>query len=175
MSDRPSIPPGRCDVADATRPPREWNRSQRVQLAQALRGRMARAEIAARLEVAPATVSDYLRNPDGDQRQQRRRDSAPLCEACRSRPTSNGRTLCGACKLWTPSQVLAKWRTWTERYGAPPSSYDWNATHAHRRGGVALERFNSEAWPTAAVVRRLFGGWPGLRAAAQHDGGERES
>jgi hypothetical protein len=31
---------------------------------------------------------------------------------------------------------------------------------------VALERFNSEPWPTTAVVRRLFGGWPGVRAAA---------
>jgi hypothetical protein len=87
-------------------------------------------------------------------------------EACHSRPTSNGRTVCSACKLWTPAQVLAKWHAWTECYGAPPSSYDWNATHARRRGGVALERFNSEPWPTTAVVRRLFGGWPGVRAAA---------
>jgi hypothetical protein len=64
----------------------------------------------------------------------------------------------GFCAASPVRAGVAKWH-------ASPSSYDWNATHARRRGGVA-ERFNSEPWPTTAVVRRLFGGWPGVRAAA---------
>jgi hypothetical protein len=37
------------------------------------------------------------------------------------------------------------------------SSYDWSATHARRRGGAALERYQSGDWPSGSVIRRLHG------------------
>src|SRR4051794_38433090 len=34
---------------------------------------------------------------------------------------------------WTRELVLDAMRAWQERYGRPPSSYDWSPTHARRR------------------------------------------
>jgi hypothetical protein len=60
-----------------------------------------------------------------------------------------------------------------------PTSTDWNHTHAHRRGGIALERFDCGRWPTLTVIARLFGRWSDLSAAARacthsHPPGSRE-
>ena len=55
---------------------------------------------------------------------------------------------------------------WLNRYGRLPSSYDWSATHARRRGGEALERFAQGERPAASVVTGLFGTWATARAAA---------
>jgi hypothetical protein len=47
-----------------------------------------------------------------------------------------------------------------------PSSYDWSATHARRRGGEALARLASGEWPPASVVTKLFGTWAAARTVA---------
>jgi hypothetical protein len=53
-----------------------------------------------------------------------------------------------------------------ERYGAPPSSYDWSRTHARRRGGEALRRLERHRYPSPATVKELLGGWAAARRAA---------
>ena len=52
---------------------------------------------------------------------------------------------------------------WRQRYGRPPSSTDWSRTHARRRGGEALERFQARDWPAPSTVIDTSG--PGLRLA----------
>ncbi len=52
------------------------------------------------------------------------------------------------------------------RYGRLPSSYDWSRTHAHRRGGGALERLSEGDWPSASVVTGVFGSWKAARVVA---------
>jgi hypothetical protein len=56
---------------------------------------------------------------------------------------------------------------WYRRYGRLPSSYDWSATHACRRGDAARERLMAGVWPSAGTVTGLFGGWAAARAAAE--------
>ena len=84
-------------------------------------------------------------------------DAYAYCKACHP----------GAIKpRWTRDTVVAALREWRERYGQLPTSYDWSRTHAHRRGGEALERLGQGSWPAASVVSAAFGSWAGARAAA---------
>ena len=55
-------------------------------------------------------------------------------------------------------------RAWRDRYGTPPSSYDWSRTHASRRGGDALARLQDGQFPAPATVTDLFGTWDKARA-----------
>jgi hypothetical protein len=70
---------------------------------------------------------------------------------------------------WTRERALAAMAEWRSRYGRLPSSYDWSATHARRRGGDALARLAEGEWPAASVVTRLFGTWSGARAVAEEE------
>ncbi|MHB8695806.1 MAG: hypothetical protein ACYDHH_31710, partial [Solirubrobacteraceae bacterium] len=63
--------------------------------------------------------------------------------------------------------VLEAMRDWRDRYGRLPSSYDWSATHARRRGGVAYQRLAAEDWPSASVVTAAFGSWTEARQVVQ--------
>jgi hypothetical protein len=69
-------------------------------------------------------------------------------------------------RKWTREPVIAAMGEWRARYGQLPSSYAWSRTHARRRGGTALTRFDSAEWPSASVVGRLFGTWQEAREAA---------
>jgi hypothetical protein len=72
---------------------------------------------------------------------------------------------------WTREQVIAAMRAWRNRYGRPPSSYDWSRTHATRRRGEAATRRRGEAatrlaeddWPAPGTVSDLFGTWAAAR------------
>ncbi|MGO9899122.1 MAG: hypothetical protein ACLP0J_05405 [Solirubrobacteraceae bacterium] len=57
-------------------------------------------------------------------------------------------------------------RRWRDLYGSPPSSTDWSRTHAHRRGGTALNRLQDEDWPAPSTVIDLYGTWAAARADA---------
>ena len=85
-------------------------------------------------------------------------DAYAYCKACH--PGAIGRR-------WTGDRVLDAMRAWRKLCGRLPSSYDWSRTHAHRRGGEALERLTNHEWPSAAVVTDVFGGWAVARAAAR--------
>jgi hypothetical protein len=71
---------------------------------------------------------------------------------------------------WTREQVREAIRAWQERYGTPPSSYDWSRTHASRRGGEALARLEAGEWPPASTVSDLYGTWAAARADALQPG-----
>ena len=84
-------------------------------------------------------------------------DAYAYCKACHPGATE---------RRWTREAVLAAMREWRDRYGRLPSSYDWSKTHAHRRGGEALERLGSRDSPAASIVTSMFGTWAVARDAA---------
>ena len=60
-------------------------------------------------------------------------------------------------------------RAWQQRYGSPPTSYDWSRTHASRRGHEALRRLQDGEWPPASTMRDVYGSWAAARAEAFPD------
>jgi hypothetical protein len=179
-----SVSPGRHDggvpLAGVEDPRREWTRAQRVQLADQLRPGMKTSEIARRLGVTASTVRDYLSDPDGMKAKARENIREPgRCERCGAQTGSpRGERvflLCARCasagrRRWTHDSVIGAYDSWCIRFGAEPTSTDWNRSHATRRGGPARERYVSGQWPTSTVIGRLFGDWPGLREAARAKG-----
>ena len=104
------------------------------------------------------------------------------CAAGAARPTQprNGKgdayEYCKACRPgaiateWTRARVRAAMRTWQDRYGRLPSSYDWSRTHARRGGGQALERLEDGDRPPASVVGDVYGNLEAARTAARGEG-----
>jgi hypothetical protein len=134
------------------------------------------AQIAPLLDRAPATVRGYLHDPTGEKAKRRKASYAGACERCGA-PTSGAdgkrRTPrhCQRCKpqsraRWTRELVRGAHRFWRERFGFIASSADWSGTHARRRGGAALERYQSARWPSQSVIRRLYGSPVAARADA---------
>lgn len=162
---------------DFTVPPNGWSRQQRVHLAQQLHAVLSTSDVARRLGVAPSTVRDYLSDPDGQQARTRRsRQPKGKCRSCgHETGARRGRrefSLCARCSSvrrtrWTREAVIHLYLDWRARFGAEPTSTDWNHTHSLRRGGTAIERFNSGNWPTTTVVVRLFGRWSELANATR--------
>ena len=134
------------------------------------------AEIARLLDQAPATIKAYLYDPTGEKARaikQRYRGSCEVCGAPTSGADGKGRASrhCQRCKpqsvpRWTRELVRAAHRRWYERYDFVASSCDWSGTHARRRGGAALARYESGEWPSGPVVRRLYGSAANARADA---------
>jgi hypothetical protein len=125
------------------------------------------AQIARLLDRAPSTIKGYLHDPTGEKAKARKAGYAGTCERCGT-PTSGadgkGRASrhCQRCKpqsrpRWTRETVRGAHRFWLERFGFIASSVDWSGTHARRRGGAALERYQSAHWPSGPVIRRLYG------------------
>jgi hypothetical protein len=123
-------------------------------------------EIARLLGQAPATIKAYLYDPTGERARAikaRYRGTCESCGAVTSGADGKGRASrhCQRCKpqsrpVWTREQVRAAHRRWYACYGFVASSYDWSGTHAGRRGGAALERYQSGDWPSGSVIRRLY-------------------
>jgi hypothetical protein len=134
------------------------------------------AEIARLLEQAPATIKAYLYDPTGERARAtkaRYRGTCQSCSAVTSGADGKGRASrhCQRCKpqskpSWTRERVRAAYRCWYERYGFVASSYDWSASHARRRGGAALERYQAGDWPSGPVIRRLYDSHAAARADA---------
>ena len=74
---------------------------------------------------------------------------------------------------WTRDQVIAAMRAWRDRYGRPPSSYDWSRTHATRRGDEAASRLADGDRPAPRngqrPVRHVGGGARGGRPMTAPD------
>ena len=59
---------------------------------------------------------------------------------------------------YSREQIVAAVREWVERYGEPPTVFDWDPSWARRRGQAwRAERFQAGSWPTISIVRRQFG------------------
>jgi hypothetical protein len=166
-----------ASTAGRTPEGRRLTRKRNVLLAQHHRQQgWSIAQIAHLLDRAPATIRSYLHDPTGAKAKRRKASYAGRCERCGT-PTSgaDGKDRaprhCQRCKpqsrpRWTRELVRGAHRFWRERYGFIASSVDWSATHAHRRGGAALERYRSAHWPSQSVIRRLYGTPAAARADA---------
>ena len=139
-------------------------------------------QIADRLGRSPATVKAYFYDPTGEKARAVKARYLGICRGCGAyTQPRNGKgdayRYCKACHpgaikpRWTRELVLRAMRDWRERYGRPPSAYDWSRTHARRRGSDALQRLNEGEWPAASVVTKLFGSWAVARAAHEPQGG----
>jgi AraC-like DNA-binding protein len=135
------------------------------------------AQIADRLGRSPATIKAYFYDPTGEKARAVKARYQGVCRGCGAyTQPRNGKgdayAYCKAChpgateRRWTRYRVLDAMRLWRARYGRLPSSYDWSRTHAHRRGGDALERLSAGDWPSAGAVSGIYGGWKAARAAA---------
>ena len=133
-------------------------------------------QIAERLGRSSATVRAYFYDPTGEKARAVKARYQGVCRGCGAyTQPRNGKgdayAYCKAChpgaiqRRWTRELVLEAMRAWRARYGGLPSSYDWSATHARRRGARALERLAEDDWPSAAVVTDVFGSWSAARAA----------
>jgi hypothetical protein len=129
------------------------------------------AEIARRLGRAPATVKAYLYDPTGEKAKAVKTRYRGYCRNCGADTSPrNGKGdayhYCRHCRpgaatrKWTHARVREAMHRWVELYGTAPSSYDWSATHARRRGAQAMRRLERGDWPTAATVSALYGTWP---------------
>jgi hypothetical protein len=162
-------------ATDASR--RALDRRRNVLLAQHHRQQgWSIAQIAHLLDRAPATVRGYLHDPTAAKAKARKAGYAGRCERCGA-PTSGAdgkrRTPrhCQRCKpqsraRWTREAVRGAHRFWRERFGFIASSVDCSGTHARRRGGDALARYQSARWPSQSVLRRLYGSPVEARADA---------
>ena len=177
MPENVDPPPGVTPPAAPDIAARVLERRRNVLLAQHHRQQgWSIAQIAHLLDRAPATVKGYLHDPTGEKAKARKAGYAGTCERCGA-PTSGadgkGRASrhCQRCKpqsrpRWTRETVRGAHRFWHERYGFIASSVDWSGTHARRRGGQALERYQSARWPSGPVIRRLYGSHTAARADA---------
>ena len=72
-------------------------------------------------------------------------------------------------RKWTREQICGAMRAWQQRYGTPPTSYDWSRTHASRRGPEALRRLQDREWPPPSTVSDVYGSWAAALAVAFPD------
>jgi AraC-like DNA-binding protein len=130
-----------------TVPDRVEERRRAVQLARHYREAegLSIAQIAQRLGRSPATVKAYFYDPTGEPRLRRptqprngKGDAYAHCTNCHPGASA---------PKWTRERVRDAIRARRDRYGEPPSSYDWSRTHARRRGGQALARLAGGDWP----------------------------
>ena len=140
------------------------------------------AEIADRLGRSPATIKAYFYDPTGEKARAVKARYVGVCRGCGAyTQPRNGKgdayAYCKSChpgaieRRWTRERVLDAMLEWHSRYGTLPSSYDWSATHARRRGGESLERLSVRRWPPASVVGPLFETWPAARSLASAEVG----
>ena len=170
-------------AATDNRPDRVTDRHRAVQLARHYRDAedLSITEIARRLGKSPATVKGYFYDPTGEKAKAVKARYVGVCRGCGA-PTQprNGKgdayAYCKACHpgaiapRWTRESVRAAMRAWHDRYGKPPSSYDWSLTHARRRGDEALARLAKGDWPAPGTVTDLYETWAAARADAFNQG-----
>jgi hypothetical protein len=138
-------------------------------------------EISRRLGCAEATVKAYLYDPTGEKARAVKRRYRGVCRGCGAPTTARGGKgdayqFCKNCHpgaiapTRTRDWVREAMHQWRQRYGRPPSSTDWSRTHARRRGGEALTRFQARDWPAPSTVIDIYGSWPAAHADAFPDG-----
>jgi hypothetical protein len=59
---------------------------------------------------------------------------------------------------FTAEQILQAVRAWTERYGSPPTTKDWEPSRALAAGQCwRVDRYRTGVWPSLGMVQRRFG------------------
>lgn len=60
-------------------------------------------------------------------------------------------------RSFSTDEIVEAIRRWTARYGEPPTTMDWDPSRARRLGhGWRADRFETERWPSARIVRLQF-------------------
>jgi hypothetical protein len=122
-------------------------------------------------------VKGYFYDPTGEKATAVNVRYQGVCRGCGAltQPRNGNGDAYAHCKTCHPGAMAPKWtrervrdamRTWDERYGTLPSSYDWSRTHAKRRAGPALARLAGGDWPIPGTVTDLCGTWAAARADA---------
>lgn len=130
---------------------------ERVEIARAMRaGGATLKEIGAVIEVAPTTVSRYLRTHP--------------CNACAGPVVGDG-ALCKTCatrkanpRRWSRSEVIDAVRSWVKLEGQPPTMVDWRPESK----GRAADRWRRDfpRWPPSSVGHLYFGSWADMLETA---------
>lgn len=154
------------------------SRADRVRQAQALRGEgLLLREIAEHMGAAVATISAYLRDPDGSKLRARKDSYRGECVDC-GRPTdgTNGRDRapkrCSACSIayqtvWSRESIVAAIQRWAGLYGEPPGEADWTPGHpSAKRRPWRTERYRSGHYPNSSTIDNYFGSWNAAIEAA---------
>jgi AcrR family transcriptional regulator len=154
-------------------------RARAVRLARHYRDaeRLSIDDIAARLGRSPATIREYLYDPDRSKATALRQRYRGVCRDCGASTSGNGparsRARCARCNgaasaKWSRERIEEALRAWQARYGAPARNCDLSMTYARRHGGERLRRLQAGwkggSWPAASVVQYHFGS---VRAANQ--------
>ncbi len=132
--------------------------------------RLAITEIAVRLGRAPATISEYLYDPDRATAREVRERYRGVCRSCGASTSGSGptrsRKRCARCNgaasaKWSRRRIEKALRAWRARYGEPAGWGDLSMTYARRRGGQRVARLSAGweggRWPPASVVQYHFG------------------
>lgn len=136
-------------------------------------------EIASRLGRSPATIREYLYDPDRSKARALRQRYRGVCRDCGKSTSGAGptrpRERCTRCNgtasaKWSKPQIEAALRAWQVRYGAPARSSDLSMSYARRRGGHRLARLQTGweqgRWPALSVVQYHFGTLAAANTAA---------
>lgn len=65
--------------------------------------------------------------------------------------------------FWTRERIVEAVILWNDRYGAPPTAFDWNAAWARKHNDSRALDF---LWPWIGTVQNKFGSWNAAIAAA---------
>lgn len=140
--------------------------------------RLSIGAIAELLGRSPATIREYLYDPDRAVARQVRERYRGVCRDCGAPTSGSGptrpRRRCARCNgaasgKWSPQQIEQALRAWHARYGHPARSSDLSLTYARRRGGQRLDRLRA-GWeggrfPSLSVVQYHFGTLAAANAA----------
>lgn len=157
-------------------------RAEKVAKAQELRGGgLKLREIAEAMGAPISTVGQWLDDPDGARSRARKRRYDLTCRICRGRVngTSPGKMrdrehpVCATCApayyaKWNRETVAAAIQRFAERYGEPPSAWDFNVSLARATGHPEVaERFYRDGdYPHYSSIQYVFGSWNAAIAAA---------
>jgi hypothetical protein len=145
--------------------------------------RMSIGHIATRLGRAPATVREYLYDPEHCKAKRVKDSYRGTCSGCGGRTSGAGptrpRRLCARCNghasaKWNRELIAIALRSWNRRYGTPATSVDLSRHYATRHGGERLRRLkegwrSGQPWPAASVVQYHYGSVRAANAAALKD------
>lgn len=132
--------------------------------------RLSIDDIAARLGREPATIREYLYDPDRCKARALRERYRGVCRDCGASTSGAGplrpRERCARCNgaasgKWSAQRIEAALRAWRALYGEPARWSDLSSTYARRRGGERLRRLSAGwqdgPWPAVSVVQYHFG------------------
>lgn len=99
--------------------------------------------------------------------------TAATCPDCNGPMRHPAADRCRGCealrrRVWTHLAILEARERWGAEFGRPPTTYDWNPSHARRHG-----RWQAGRWPSTSTVVRRFGSWHAFLTAPLRGPGDK--